>query len=74
MKLIVGLGNPGKEYDNTRHNIGFMFVDGYVNSKFSSVDWKKKFNGLYFETINNGELLKLAVEYLKSKGFSVTVQ
>lgn len=55
MKLIVGLGNPGKEYNNTRHNIGFIFVDGYVNSKFSSVDWKKKFNGLYYETINNGE-------------------
>ena len=55
MKLIVGLGNPGKEYDNTRHNIGFMFIDSYLNSKFSVVDWKKKFNGLYFETINNGE-------------------
>ena len=27
MKLVVGLGNPGKEYENTRHNIGYMFLD-----------------------------------------------
>ena len=43
MKLVVGLGNPGKEYENTRHNIGFMVLDYFLNSN----DWKKKFDGFY---------------------------
>lgn len=45
MKLVIGLGNPGKEYDNTRHNIGFMILDYYLGN----VKYKEKFNGLYYE-------------------------
>ena len=54
MKLIVGLGNPGKEYDNTRHNAGFIAIDKIASSL--NLDFSKtKFDGLYVETIINGE-------------------
>ena len=55
MKLIVGLGNPGKEYENTRHNVGFMVVDNYISRKSINDSWKNKFNGLYLETNVSGE-------------------
>ena len=40
MKLIVGLGNPGKEYENTRHNIGFSLLDVIAKDKGLSFDSK----------------------------------
>ena len=58
MKLIVGLGNPGKEYENTRHNAGFKFIDKFA--KANSLDFnKEKFNGLYTEFNYKGEKIIL---------------
>lgn len=48
MKLIVGLGNPGREYDNTRHNVGFFILDSYLKERGISLT-KHKMNGLYQE-------------------------
>ncbi len=49
MYLIVGLGNPGKKYEQTRHNIGFMAVDAILNSYVSNDKPKKKFNSIIHE-------------------------
>lgn len=54
MKLIVGLGNPGKEYENTRHNMGFMAIDKFANKHNVSIT-KNKFDGLYEELMINSE-------------------
>lgn len=49
IKLVVGLGNPGKKYDNTRHNIGFSVLDN-IAKKLSITTWKERDGGLYFDT------------------------
>ncbi len=49
MKLIVGLGNPGKEYEHSRHNMGFDVVDMFANSLGTDID-KEGFKGLYVKT------------------------
>ena len=46
MFLIVGLGNPGKEYDGTRHNIGFEAID-YLSDKYNIELNREKFKGVF---------------------------
>lgn len=45
MKLIVGLGNPGKKYQHTLHNVGFSALDVLAN-KLSLMNWTNRFKGL----------------------------
>ena len=49
MKLIVGLGNPGKEYENTRHNLGFIIINNLAQKLKVELN-QKRFNGLYYQT------------------------
>ena len=54
MKLIIGLGNPGMEYTNTRHNIGFKVMDALAQH-YALEYTKNKFQGLYAEKVVNQE-------------------
>lgn len=58
MYIIAGLGNPGKQYDMTRHNIGFHTID-YIADKCGAKLTKLKFKAIYGETEICGEKVYL---------------
>ncbi len=59
MYLIAGLGNPGRQYENTRHNVGFMAID-YLSEKWDIPVKKIRFKALVGEGIVGGEKVILA--------------
>lgn len=48
IKLVVGLGNPGRKYNKTRHNIGFMVLDN-IAKRLELGPWKEKYGGLFID-------------------------
>jgi peptidyl-tRNA hydrolase, PTH1 family len=74
MKLIIGLGNPGRKYEKTRHNIGFVIVNA-LRAHLDSTDWKlsKKFNAEIAE-IDAGEnkiILTKPMTFMNGSGQAV---
>ena len=56
MILITGLGNPGKEFLKTRHNVGFDIVDS-IHSEFNFPEFSEKFDSLYSKKTLYGEII-----------------
>jgi PTH1 family peptidyl-tRNA hydrolase len=60
LKLIVGLGNPGAEYAETRHNLGFILLDAVANNNQAAWKEKTKFKALTTEILVDGQKIILA--------------
>lgn len=85
MQLIVGLGNPGKEYNFTRHNFGFLALDFFfkkqnltweTSEKFHAV-WKKQGNVIYLkpQTFYNdvGNSVRACLDFYKLSASDILV-
>lgn len=69
MYLIAGLGNPGKQYEKTRHNMGFDVIDELVDRRQIPGGWVK-FNAMYGKGVLEGEKVILAkpLSYMNLSG------
>ena len=72
-KFIIGLGNPGKKYDNNRHNIGFLFLQEFAKNHSSSFVLKNKLKSNYTEFIFEGVLYRLFMPttYMNNSGEAI---
>lgn len=71
-KIVVGLGNPGPKYDNTRHNVGFKAIDSIANEFNINVD-KHKFKAFVGDGVINGVrcLLVKPLTFMNESGIAI---
>jgi PTH1 family peptidyl-tRNA hydrolase len=70
IRLVVGLGNPGREHQSTRHNAGFWFADILASTQGTSFAHEARFHGAVAKTRDGVRLLKPAT-YMNLSGRSV---
>jgi len=72
LRAVIGLGNPGKKYVLTRHNVGFMFID-FLANKLNLFNFKKENNYHYFEGSidSNNFILAKPQTFVNLSGISV---
>ncbi len=73
VQLIVGLGNPGPEYDQTRHNAGAFFVERLASAYGVNLSFDKKYSGLTGKLNHQGRDVRLLIPttYMNRSGQSV---
>ena len=71
MKLIVGLGNPGEKYKNTRHNIGFIFIDEIITKLNIKENVRNDFNSEYIKTEN--AFFQKPLTYMNDSGLAISM-
>ena len=73
IKLIVGLGNPGQQYEKTRHNAGFLFLDALAEELGCSWSNESRFQGLFAEgSVANSKVMLLKPDtFMNRSGQSV---
>jgi PTH1 family peptidyl-tRNA hydrolase len=73
IRLIVGLGNPGPEYEQTRHNAGFWLVDNLANDSCARLQRESKYNAMYAKAVIAGQEVYLLepLTYMNRSGQSV---
>ena len=73
IKLIVGLGNPGRQYEKTRHNAGFLFLDALAQELGCTWSNVPRFQGLFAEgNVANGKVMLLKPDtFMNKSGHSV---